>query len=54
LENSGIETLLDDMNWEGEIRDQLKVKRSRYGPGVAQRVGRGIALLFHECGTRRG
>jgi len=29
-----------------------KVKWSRYRPGVAQRVGRGIALLFH-C-TRRG
>jgi len=23
-------------------------------PGVAQRVGRGIALLFHYRGTRRG
>jgi len=23
-------------------------------PGVAQRVGRGIALLFHDHGTRRG
>jgi len=22
-------------------------------PGVAQRVGRGIALLFHDRGTRR-
>ena len=31
-----------------------KVKWSRYRPGVAQRVGRGIALLFHDCGTRRG
>ena len=29
-----------------------KVKRSRYRPGVAQRVGRGIALLFHDRGTR--
>jgi len=28
-------------------------KRSRYRPGVAQRVGRGIALLFHDRGTRR-
>jgi len=27
---------------------------SRYRPGVAQRVGRGIALLFHDRGTRRG
>ena len=31
-----------------------KVKRSRYRPGVAQRVGRGIALLFHDRGTRNG
>jgi len=31
-----------------------KVKRSRYRPVVAQRVGRGIALLFHDRGTRRG
>jgi len=29
------------------------VKWSRYRPGVAQRVGRGIALLFHDRGTRR-
>ena len=31
-----------------------KVKWSRYRPGVAQRLGRGIALLFHDRGTRRG
>ena len=31
-----------------------KVKFSRYRPGVAQRVGRRIALLFHDRGTRRG
>jgi len=31
-----------------------KVKCSRYRPGVAQRVGRGTALLFHDRGTRRG
>jgi len=30
------------------------VKWSRYRPGVALRVGRGIALLFHDRGTRRG
>jgi hypothetical protein len=29
-------------------------KWSRYRPGVAQRVGRGIALLFHDRGTTRG
>ena len=33
---------------------KVKVKWSRYMPGVAQRVGRGIALLFHDRGTRRG
>ena len=26
----------------------------RYRPGVAHRVGRVIALLFHDCGTRKG
>ena len=30
-----------------------KVKCSCYRPSVAQRVGRGIALLFHDRGTRR-
>ena len=33
---------------------KIKVKVSHYRPGVAQRVGRGIALLFHDRGTRRG
>jgi len=32
---------------------KVKVKWSRYRPGVAQRVGRGIALLFHDRGNRR-
>jgi hypothetical protein len=32
----------------------ITVKWSRYRPGVAQRVGRGIALLFHDHRTRRG
>jgi len=32
---------------------KVKLKWSRYRPGVAQRVGRGIALLFHDTGTRR-
>ena len=31
-----------------------KAKWSRYRPGVAQRVGRGIALLFHDLSTRWG
>jgi len=33
---------------------KVNVKWSRYIPGVVQRVGRGIALLFHDRGTRRG
>ena len=31
----------------------IKVKCSRYSSGVAQRVGRGIAILFHDRETRR-
>ena len=31
-----------------------KVKCPRYRSGVAQGVGRCIALLFHDRGTRRG
>ena len=31
-----------------------KAKWSRYRPGVTQSVGRGIALLFHDRGTRGG
>jgi len=31
-----------------------KKKYSRYRPSVTQRVGRGITLLFHDRGTRRG
>jgi len=31
-----------------------KVTCSSYRPGVAQRVGRVIDLLFHDRGTRRG
>jgi len=33
---------------------KVEVKWSRYRTGVAQRVDRGIALLFHDRGTRRG
>ena len=33
---------------------KVKVKCSRYRPGVAQRLGRGIALLLLDRGTRRG
>ena len=31
----------------------VKVKCSRHRPGVVLMVGRGIALLFHDRGTRR-
>jgi len=33
---------------------KVKVKFSRYRPSAAQKVGRGIALFFHDRGTRRG
>jgi len=33
---------------------KVKVNCSCYRLGVAQRVGIGIALLFHDRGTRRG
>jgi len=36
-----------------EVKDK-RVKCSLYRPGVAQRVGRSIALLFHDRGTRSG
>jgi hypothetical protein len=36
------------------LHKKVKVKHSRYRPGVAQRAGRGTALLFHDHGTRRG
>ena len=36
------------------IHNHPIVKWYRYRPGVAQRVGRGIALLFHDRSTRRG
>jgi len=35
------------------ILRQYKVKWSHYTPVVAYRVGKGIALLFHDRGTRR-
>jgi hypothetical protein len=34
--------------------EKVTVKSPRYRPGVAQRVGSGIALLFHDHSTRRG
>jgi len=37
-----------------KVKVKVKVKWSRYRPGVAQRVGRDIALLFHDRCTRRG
>ena len=32
---------------------KVEVKRSRYRPGVARRLGRGIALFFHDRSTRK-
>ena len=38
----------------GIPRGPVSRKCSRYRPGVAQRVGRGIVLLFHDRGSRMG
>ena len=41
------------MFWYSQYITIIKqVKCSRYRPGVAQRVGRGIALLFHDRGQQ--
>jgi len=40
--------------YRSEETHKVKVKWSRCRPGVAQRMGRGIAPLFHDRGTRRG
>ena len=51
-----------DLNWNTHTKwstahtllpIKKKLKCSRYRPSVVQRVGTGIALLFHEHGTRR-
>ena len=36
------------------LQRKVKIKFSHYRPSVGQRVGRGIALLFHDRGTRKG
>jgi len=55
--NSTYNTILNSLlAWRcaATVGGKVKVKWSRYRSGVAQRVGRGIALLFHNRGTRRG
>ena len=47
-------TFLELNNNNNNNNNNNKVKWSRYRPGVVQRVGRGIALLFHDRGIRRG
>ena len=47
-------TFTGDSDWGQCVWEKRKVKWPRYRPGVAQRVGRGIALIFHDRGTRRG
>ena len=59
-----VSTTITDISWCSSYQWRLGTsvgpsqsksgKVIRYRPGVAQRVGRGIALLFHDCGTRRG
>ena len=51
LPDQNVVTILTDLS---RLFLYNKVKWSRYRPGLAQRVGRDIALLFHDRGTRRG
>ena len=48
--------MAEALRYKPESRGSISIGKncSRYRPGVAQRVGRGIALLFHDRGTRRG
>jgi len=45
---------LSALRWGVFVVLYIKVKWSRYMPHVAQRVGRVIALFFHDRGIRRG
>ena len=44
----------NDNFFKPDINVIVKIKWYPYRPCVAQRVGRGIALLFHDRGTRMG
>jgi len=54
--NKGHLRVIQDHEYYKYYNFYIKVKGnwSRYRPGVAQRVVRSIALLFHDRGTRRG
>ena len=60
MPSAGLEPAIPAYEWPQKtcaldhIWVRKKVKWSRYRPGVAQRVGRCIALLFHDRGTRKG
>ena len=47
-------TVVQCLYWSDTNIFIRNLKWSRYRTGVVQRVGRGIALLFHDRGTRRG
>ena len=42
------------VDWLQVKKKKKRVTWSRYRPSVAQRVGRGMVLLFHDRGSRRG
>jgi len=55
-QNKVVETqnkTVETQNKVVETQNKVVVKFSRYRTGVAQKVGTGIALLFHNHGTRR-
>ena len=54
LQRKAEKTAYWEVSWLAVSLVDVKVKWSRYRPCVAQKVRRGIALLFHDRGTRRG
>jgi len=51
---SGINVKIVMLYEISKVTVTINVKWCRYRPGLVQRVGRGIALLLHDLGTRRG
>ena len=46
--------MFEDKHVDPSNNCKVKVKWSRHRSGVAQTLGRGIALLFYDLGTRKG
>jgi len=52
--NLNVRHNLEDLSLDGKIILKKRQSDPLTGLAVAQKVGRGIALLLHDCGTRTG